>query len=382
MESNIFMKKKKFAKLRTLNRKRNYMMKNIRYYSRLFIEKILWDKKSKSAIDFTAVKSILILRNEGKIGDVIVDSGLIKVLSQHGYDVDIIVTPDNCSIMQHDKHIRSIYVADKISLNDFMKKRNHNVSSDIIHQLNKNKYDLIIDPSIINTPTHRPKLLKEISAKNAIGFNKNKWINHYGKSISFDYDKNHIKESYKLLLSEFGITDISPDYEINYPDETGCDTDNYISSLPPKNINIVINMFAGTDERSLSLSQAKELDDRLNSLYDNITVIVLDYRNELSEKNFTYAHVYNPISLQHSIALISKSDLIISPDTSIVHISAAFRKNLIAIYKNDIHNNELWGPGYENAVQLFTSTSRIYDDSNIINEIISSAEKKLKAYNK
>lgn len=141
-------------------------------------------------------------------------------------------------------------------------------------------------------------------------------------------------------------------------------------------------MFAGTDERSLSLSQAKELDDRLNSLYDNITVIVLDYRNELSEKNFTYAHVYNPISLQHSIALISKSDLIISPDTSIVHISAAFRKNLIAIYKNDIHNNELWGPGYENAVQLFTSTSRIYDDSNIINEIISSAEKKLKAYNK
>ncbi|HCT6469302.1 TPA: lipopolysaccharide heptosyltransferase family protein, partial [Morganella morganii] len=137
------MKKKKFAKLRTLNRKRNYMMKNIRYYSRLFIEKILWDKKSKSAIDFTAVKSILILRNEGKIGDVIVDSGLIKVLSQHGYDVDIIVTPDNCSIMQHDKHIRSIYIADKISLNDFMKKRNHNVSSDIIHQLNENKYDLI-----------------------------------------------------------------------------------------------------------------------------------------------------------------------------------------------------------------------------------------------
>ncbi|HAT3624877.1 TPA: glycosyltransferase family 9 protein, partial [Morganella morganii] len=120
------MKKKKFTKLRSLNRKRNYMMKNIRYYSRLLIEKILWDKKSKSAIDFSAVKSILILRNEGKIGDVIVDSGVIKVLSQHGYDVDIVVTPDNCSIMQHDKNIRSIYIADKVSLNDFMKNRNHN----------------------------------------------------------------------------------------------------------------------------------------------------------------------------------------------------------------------------------------------------------------
>lgn len=210
------------------------MMKNIRYYSRLLIEKILWDKKSKSAIDFSAVKSILILRNEGKIGDVIVDSGVIKVLSQHGYDVDIVVTPDNCSIMQHDKNIRSIYIADKVSLNDFMKNRNHNVSSDIINQLNKNEYDLIIDPSIINTPIHRPKILNEISAKNVVGFNKNKWINHYGKSISFDYEKNHIKESYKLLLSEFGITDSPADYEINYPDETGYDVDSYISSLPQK----------------------------------------------------------------------------------------------------------------------------------------------------
>ncbi len=358
------------------------MMKNIRYYSRLLIEKILWDKKSKSAIDFSAVKSILILRNEGKIGDVIVDSGVIKVLSQHGYDVDIVVTPDNCSIMQHDKNIRSIYIADKVSLNDFMKNRNHNVSSDIINQLNKNEYDLIIDPSIINTPIHRPKILNEISAKNVVGFNKNKWINHYGKSISFDYEKNHIKESYKLLLSEFGITDSPADYEINYPDETGYDVDSYISSLPQKNINVVINMFAASSERSLSLSQAKELDNRLNSLHDNITVIILDYKNELSEKSFTHAHVYNSLSLQHSIALISKSDLIISPDTSIVHISAAFRKNLIAIYKNDIHNNKLWSPGYENAVQLFTSTSKIYEDDNIINEIISSAEKKLKTYNK
>lgn len=355
-------------------------MKKIRYYSRLFIEKVFWDKKKKSAIDFSAVKSILILRNEGKIGDVIVDSGVISVLSQHGYDVDILVTPDNCSIMQHDKNVRSVYIADKISLNDFMKKRNHNVNNVVINQLNKNKYDLIIDPSIINTPIHRPKILKEISARNVIGFNKNKWINHYGKSIDFDYDKNHIRKSYELLLSAFGITDSPADYEIAYPDETGHDVDNYISLLPQQNINILINMFAGSSERNLSLSQVKELDDRLNSLHDNITVIVLDYKNELSEKNFSHAHIYNPPSLQHSIALISKSDLIISPDTSIVHISAAFRKDLIAIYKNDIHNNELWGPGYENAVQIFTSTSKIYEDDNIINEIISSAEKKLTTY--
>ncbi|WP_412779164.1 glycosyltransferase family 9 protein [Morganella psychrotolerans] len=31
--------------------------------------------------------------------------------------------------------------------------------------------------------------------------------------------------------------------------------------------------------------------------------------------------------------MISKSDIVISPDTSIVHISAAFNMDLVAIYK-------------------------------------------------
>ena len=375
MESNTSMKKKKLTKLRALNRKRNYMMKKIRYYSKLFIEKIRWDKKKKSTIDFSSVKSILILRNEGKIGDVIVDSGLIKVLAQHGYQVDILVTPDNYSIMQYDKNIRSVYVADRISLSDFMNKKNHNVKEDIINQLNKNKYDLIIDPSIINTPIHRPKILKEISAKDVIGFNKNTWINHYSKSIPFDYNANHIKKSYDLLLSEFKITGTSVDYEINYSDKIKHDVDNYISLLSNEKKNIIINIFAGNSERCLSLSQAKELDNRLNSIYDNINTIILDYKNEIPENEFSYAHVYNSPSLQHSIALIAKSDIIISPDTSIVHISAAFNKDLIAIYKNDVHNNKLWGPGYKNSIQLFTSTSKIYEDSEIISSIISSIEK-------
>ncbi|MDE9571802.1 glycosyltransferase family 9 protein, partial [Xenorhabdus bovienii] len=48
--------------------------------------------------------------------------------------------------------------------------------------------------------------------------------------------------------------------------------------------------------------------------------------------------------------------LVISPDTSIVHVAAAYEKNIIALYGNDKHgnfvNNHVWGPRNKNAIQL------------------------------
>ncbi len=49
------------------------------------------------------------------------------------------------------------------------------------------------------------------------------------------------------------------------------------------------------------------------------------------------------------MALIAQAELIISPDTSVVHMAAAWNKPLIAVYKDVLLNNRLWAPGYDNA---------------------------------
>lgn len=368
------MKKKKFATLRALNRKRNYLMKDIRYYLSLFREKILWDKQKKTTIDFSSVKSILILRNEGKIGDVIVDTSIIKILSQHNYVIDMLVTSTNDSILKYNKYIRNIYISNKITLNDFMKKRTHNVSDDILKQLKENNYDLIIDPSMFNVPMHRLKLLNQISAKNVISFNKKRWLKHYSYSIDFDYNLYHIKESYKLLLNAFNIKNTEINYDIQYPDKIDEEIETYLTTLPNENKTVILNIFAGSDERCLSVAQAKEIEEKLSLLSNKINLIILDYKNEIPSNTFKNAKIYNPATLQHTISLISKADLIISPDTSIVHIAATYQKPLIAIYKYSIHNNILWAPGYTQAEQIYVSNSRTYEDKEIVNQIISSTK--------
>ena len=55
--------------------------------------------------------------------------------------------------------------------------------------------------------------------------------------------------------------------------------------------------------------------------------------------------------------LIKGADLIVSPDTSIVHLGKAFDKKMICIYRKELgkedKNSILWGPNSEKAKIIF-----------------------------
>lgn len=70
------------------------------------------------------------------------------------------------------------------------------------------------------------------------------------------------------------------------------------------------------------------------------------------------------------MALIAQADLIISPDTSIVHMAAAWQKPLIAIYKDVRLNNQLWAPGYENARQIIIKCGKVHQKQDIASLIM------------
>ena len=53
---------------------------------------------------------------------------------------------------------------------------------------------------------------------------------------------------------------------------------------------------------------------------------------------------YPTESLLDLAALIDNLDLIISPDTSIVHMACAFKKPLVAVYNQNIKLFEIWHP--------------------------------------
>ncbi|MDE9544912.1 glycosyltransferase family 9 protein [Xenorhabdus bovienii] len=369
---------KKFALLRSWNRKRNYLMKDIRYYTRLFIAKLLWDKNKNSDFNVNSIKTILLLRNEDKIGDMVVDTILLKELNKAGYIVDFLATETNSIVLKHNPYVRNIFIATPIDITSFMQNFRHNVPVKTIEKLRNNKYDLIIDPSLFNTPIHRLMFFKQLNVKYVIGFNKNKWLNHYDKKIDFDYNENHIKLTYKLIMNSLNIKindDIS--YDLHYPNEIDINIKEYLNelNLPLRKRNIIINTFAGNKDRCLSIHQLNKIVNILNDTYNDINIIFLDHEKLIDMTMFEGVYRSPFESLYHTMSLISQSDLIISPDTSIVHIAAAYKKPLIAIYQDIKSNNTLWGPGYNEAIQILAPKGRLHENNDIGTIIIESVKK-------
>lgn len=348
-----------FKKLRELNRRKNYFMKKVRLDAKLLVAKIIWDKYKKNTLNVDSIKTILLIRNEGTIGDTVVYSPLIKNLHTAGYKVDILLTKSSSVVVKYNPFIRNIYEADDASTEVYLKSFNHTVSEITIEKLKNNQYDLVIDPSLFDTPVHRMRLLREINPKSVLAFNKKKRFNHYSKSLNFfERDKEHVTQA-ASLISEFLIKKpITHDaYSLHFPDAFFDDVRSFLSAF--NNKKIIINVFTGSKERNFSQEQLAEIIAGLNEKYDNLNIILLDHRKEI-DIPLPDNVVINPFNtLHHVMALIHECDLIISPDTSIVHISATWKKNLIAVYKNVVDNNDLWAPGYDNASQIIVNNRAI-----------------------
>ncbi|CAH5268489.1 glycosyltransferase family 9 protein [Serratia marcescens] len=355
----------RFRKIREWNRRRNYYLKRVRLSIKIYIAKLIWDKRRKSVFDVKSVKTILLLRNEGTIGDVVVSTPLVKCLYESGFTVDILLTKSSSAVMKHNAYIRNIYEAGDSNNEMFLKRFAHTVDKSTIKMLNENDYDLVVDLCLFDIPVHRMMLFSDINARFVLGFNKWSCINHYSKSISFENGKEHVTKATALVAHAVGINlKNRRDYDLHIPDDITFEVREYLSGWKDK-IKIVINAFTGSPERNLSKEQVARLVDMLNKKSKNIKLIILDHRREL-DVSLPDSAVINPFdSLHHVMALIREVDMIISPDTSIVHISAAWNKALICVYKNVTDNNDLWGPGYENARQIIVNSRKIADVDNV-----------------
>ena len=98
--------RKKFNKIRELNRRRNYFTKKVRNALRVGVAKALWDRRRRQPVDLSSAKTVLLMRNEGAVGDVVVDSALVKCLHQSGYIVDFLLTTSNSQVMRYNPRIR------------------------------------------------------------------------------------------------------------------------------------------------------------------------------------------------------------------------------------------------------------------------------------
>lgn len=353
-------------------RKINRVFQNFLRNQKIKIARLLWDKKEKvkiikeNLIEKNGIDSIVIMRDDGKIGDMVVSSFIYREIKKQYPNIKIgVVTRKGATDIIKDNH----YV-DKI----YEYKKDSGYLKNLANKIAKEKYDLLIDTSTI-LREKQIMFINKCDCKINLGVDKEEWQLF---DISVPEEKNsHITKRFINILEILGIKEIQSNYDIQISDEALVKVEKKIKE--EENIleasgkeRVILNPYTASKHRNFNRKNIEKIIEILLKYRENELYLlghgenkkeILEIKEKIKNKRVHYIELNG---IQEVIALIKNCELIISPDTSIVHIGVGLDKKVIAIYREDIvgNNSILWGPNSDKAIQIFSKENKDDDINN------------------
>jgi len=338
-------------------RKLNRLFQDFFRPLRLGIGKKIWDRKNKKnldlikeeQVDMSKVKSIIFLRYDGKIGDMVINTLMFREIKKSFPNIKISVVARGAAIdiIKYNPYVNSIYKYEK------------GKESELAAEIAKENYDVLVDFSEM-LRVNQMKFINQCKAKVNIGLDKEEWeLFDISITENREYRNNeHITERYGAYLKKLGIKNFHNKYDI-FLEKNKEEID--------LNEGIVLNPYGASKHKHFNNETLKFIIKILNSLNKKVILIYSpDKYKELQEfqKNNQDLKVHLPDNIKSildSAEIIKKSEGVITPDTSIVHIASAFNKKIISVYppKGGKYKVDhlVWGPLNPNNKILFCKDS-------------------------
>ena len=321
--------------MKNLIKKLNRIFQDYMREKRLKIGKYIWDRKDRVKIlegnnflEDNNIKSILFLRYDGKIGDMVVNSLMFREIRKVYPNIKIGVVARGAAmdIIKDNPNIDKIY--------EYHKDRKK--IKDLALKIKEEKYDLLIDFSEM-LRVNQMMLINLCGARFNIGLDRKEW-KLFDLSIESDKDfkwTEHITNRYLAYLIKLGLKkeNIDISYDIYLKDEKKYEV--FFNEIKESK-KIILNPYGASKHKSFSIETLENIINHLKNR--DIAIILVYFGDKYKELEFLekkYNNIYMPQKIESILdtaILIKKSDYVISPDTSIVHIASALNKKMITVY--------------------------------------------------
>ena len=316
-------------------------MKSLEIFLRKIILKflLLFKKertKRKPSLPDKSSKILIVRLN--RIGDALVTTPLLTVLKKT-CDSQITVLADrkNSFVFEHCPAVDEIIIFRK-GIKGFL---------GIIREINKKKYDFVVDLHD-DVSTTVSFLLAMIDSPNILGLKKNTELLYTYTCTKLQPSENHVVDRTMSILGAWEID--FHDESINISYEVSDKTDSKIKSLigsyfPDKKFLLGINISAGSSARFWGIENFIRLLDNLDEgKYDIILLCAPSDVNLLNTLNKgSYKSYFTP-DFEEFAAVVSNLDLLFTPDTSVVHIASAFGIPVFGLYVQYNTDDIIWYP--------------------------------------
>jgi ADP-heptose:LPS heptosyltransferase len=265
---------------------------------------------------------ILVVRFSS-IGDIVLTTPILRCLKQQLKDVELhyVTKHSFLSVIEN-----NIYVDKVFAIKDSLK--------DVIPQLKKENYDYVIDLHH-NVRTLR---LKTALGKKSFSFNKLNWE----KFLIVNFKKNklpnlHIVDRYFETLQSLGVKNDGNglDYYINEKDEI--DIPSTLPTLFHEDYNVLV-VGGSYFTKQIPINKLKEICTK--SL---LPLILLGGKEDapIAEQVYQFhknktINLCGKLNLNQSASIIQQANKVITSDTGLMHIAAAFKKDIVSLWGNTI----------------------------------------------
>ncbi len=263
---------------------------------------------------------ILILRFSS-IGDIVLTSPVVRCLKQQlkNSEIHFLTKKSFVSVVQNNSNIDKVFSFEKDV-------------TEILPKLKKENYDWVIDLHH-NLRSMRVKRALDKPSKSFNKLNIEKWL-LVNLKINRLPDK-HIVERYFETVAHLGIkNDLKGlDFFIDAKDEVD------IFSLPKEFSTGYIALVIGAKHNTKKLPTEKIIFICKNL---NRPIVLIGGKEDLetgekiTSQISTTFNACGKYNLQQSASLIKQAEKIITHDTGMMHIAAAFQKNIISVWGNTV----------------------------------------------
>jgi len=325
-----------------------------------FLLKLLTNKKN-TFFDIKKTKSVLILKYD-RIGDMVVSTPIFRELklAYPNISISVLASRENRDVIKYNPYVDKIYTNYKNQIfNDLptllkLRKKNFDVCIELEHS--------VIPHAIFRLQILNPKKIITIHKDGRYGVKGSdlKLYDYFTKKDT----KSHFGKIWLETVIFFGISPSSYSYDFFLGDIEKEKAKNFAISLGKK-IKIGINLEGSFPEKSIRKIELEKICIGLYNNFTNIKIVILTQPDKLLETKKLILDLgldyvvpsYSTESIIDAAALIEWLDLIITPDTSIVHIASAFNKPIVSIHENNKDSFRLWSPNSTLSKTIFAKSS-------------------------
>ncbi|WP_253384866.1 glycosyltransferase family 9 protein [unidentified bacterial endosymbiont] len=337
-----------------MNRSKNYVLKRAKLRLKLKLLSTLAAQGRHPGAGGEIDTNHIIIPFIGKgIGDAVVIGGMIDTLVKHNFRVSVIADKRTWFLFKAWRNLQGLYFYDPDNkkplvtalkgLNPFIFVDSHEVTHS-----NVDSFDLI----------------RRVKPHRTLGFTRQYRL--YDGVINISQPLAHISTRYIDLLNYLGIPATAYAYSVVIPDEDASAAREFIQKTSDKKI-IAFIPYGSVSERFFSDAQIDAILCHLAHYESTFHVIILGEQHKINTIPDTENVTKNITPSFFSAAqIIKESALVISPDTSFVHVARAFDKKLVCLYPYKIlvapaDNADVWGPNYACATQIRLKERRVMD---------------------